>query len=103
MLVIFFVNIFCFLSSAQSPYVLTYEDVDLQDGILEEFRYSGEGNDPEWVVIPDDMNVTEITFFGFHDKEKYGGGTLKRVTLPSTLRRISDGAFANCKLEYVDF
>lgn len=87
---------------AVTPYVATAADFEIEDGVVDDFIYSGEGDDPEWVVIPEDLGVVEISFFGRH-YDKFGSkATLKRVTLPHSVKRIGSDAFSFCRLTQVD-
>lgn len=86
-----------------SPYVATAAELDIEEGgVLYSFKYSGEGDDPAWVVIPDDFGIVEISHFGVHRKRNSNEASLKRVTLPHTLKRIGNTAFNQCRLERVD-
>lgn len=86
-----------------SPYVATAAELDIEEGgVLYSFKYSGEGDDPAWVVIPDEFGIVEISHFGVHHKRNSSESTLKRVTLPHTLKRIGNTAFEQCRLECVD-
>lgn len=86
-----------------SPYVATAAELDIEDGgVLYSFKYSGEGDEPSWVIIPDEFGIVEISHFGVHHKRNSNESTLKRVTLPHSLKRIDNGAFKECRLEYVD-
>lgn len=92
-----------FSQVAVSPYVATAAELDIEEGgVLYSFKYSGEGDDPEWVVIPDEFGIVEISHFGVHRKRNSNETTLKRVTLPRTLKRIGNAAFNQCRLESVD-
>ncbi|MGN0029579.1 MAG: hypothetical protein ACI35Q_07640 [Marinilabiliaceae bacterium] len=48
-----------------SPCVATAAELDIEEGgVLYSFKYSGEGDDPAWVVIPDEFGIAEISHFG---------------------------------------
>lgn len=87
---------------AVTPYVATAEDLEIEDGVLNDFIYSGEGDDPEWVVIPEDLGIVEIADFGFHKDKREKKATLKRVSLPHSVKRIGPDAFSFCRLTQVD-
>lgn len=86
-----------------SPYVAVAADLDIEnDTVLERFKYSGQGDDPAWVIIPDEFGITDIADFGTHYDWNTKEATLKRVSLPHTLRRIGSSSFVKCRLEQVD-
>lgn len=83
---------------AQTPYTLSALDVDMVGDTIKFFHYSGPGEVPEWILIPENLGVRVIDRFGYSVLNP----NIKRVSFPHTLRKISSHAFDTFSIEHID-